>query len=764
MSYLNITDVATYTPPENTSLIYKESEGVFKYKTSAGLNGDVTSSVLPLLAVELTDIPCLVFTEDLNAALAKTVVPVENVTVAMSSKAVAAYTDEIAKRKVDKTDFLSALSRTGEAIEELQSDVADNKAAVEAAAAKAAANETAIATEITDRGTAITEAKEELAGDIDAVEERIGAAETEISAIKAELNGGVEGGEGNASVTERLAALEGATAVETTDDAPIVVPVDRDGDGENEASKLNDAYAPVLKFNGTAVGVLNNEINVIGDGSVSVVNGVVTLRLGPNLNSSAFNTSDGHADRGGALAVASGIPTANKVLSNGVTKAVWMTGGDVSVNTTKNGNAVTSSNKINAFHFDSAETTFDVTVGTHTWSIGPITGNGTYSNEPGSDNPLVEIVVSNWTAEPKTGATGYCANVVFTIAIGDMGLIDGEYTIVIQHVGSNGAAKFTSGKFYIVNDDVTKAVASNAAVTLTGTSAKTISGVSYLTAGTVTASADIANAFTPASSGANGSSIAYDINGWASDPSADNLTYTENGKSAASSTTLIDGQYASDATTVKITPSNINGNGTAVTASLGKALLIDKTSQGTGTDLTEPFESETRRLTEALGAWDSTWSLADGADGDEGLMIKSGALIYPTGTYTDCNDGFNNIVGANQPDYSACTGVRSYVRKLYKNASLGGGIFTISHNKSLSSFVTAGTLTLEVSKDGSTWYDITKLVKDGGIGTAFTWGSTSTSITFAFTNGTADKNIYVRIAMASSSVDVQITNLEANLA
>lgn len=728
MSYLNITDVATYTPPENTSLIYKESEGVFKYKTSAGLTGDVSSSVLPLLAVELTDVPCLVFTEDLNAALAKVVVPVENVTVAMSSKAVAAYTDEIANRKVDKTDFLSALSRTGEAIEELQTDVADNASAIEAAAAKAAANE------------------------------------TDIAAIKAELNGGVEGGEGTASVAERLAALEDATAVETTDDAPIVVPVDRDGDGENEANKLNDAYAPVLKFNGSEVGVLNNEINVIGDGSVSVVNGVVTLRLGPNLNSSAFNTTDGHADRGGALAVASGIPTANKVLSNGVAKAVWVTGGDVSVNTTKNGNAVTSSNKINAFHFDSAETTFDVTVGAHTWSIGPITGNGTYSNEPGSSAPLVEIVVSNWTAEPKTGATGYCANVVFTIAIGDIGLVDGEYTIVIQHVGSNGAAKFTSGKFYIVNDGETKAVASNATVALTGTSAKTISGVSYLTAGTVTASADIADAFTPASSGANGSSVTYDINGWASDPSADNLTYTENGKSTASSTTLTNGQYASDATTVKITPSNINGSGTAVTASLGKALLIDKTAQGVGTDLSEPFESETRRLNEALEAWDSTDSLADGAAGAEGLMIKSGALLYPTGNYVGCNDGFNNIVGANQPDYSACTGERSYIRKFYKNASLGGGTFTITHSKSLSAFATAGTLKLEVSKNGSDWYDITKLVKDGGIGTAFSWGASSTSITFAFTDGAADKNIYARIAMASSSVDVQITNLEANLA
>lgn len=752
MSYLNISDVGAYTPPENTSLIYAV-DGAYKFKSAAGATGDLTASALKLLAVETSDIPCLVFTDDLNAALAKTVVSTANVTVAMSAKATMSYVEDVAKRKVDKTDFLSVMSRTGEAIEELQSGVAANKATAEGAAAKAAANESAISAETTARGEAIEAAKEELAESISGVSGRVDTNASDIAAIKAELNGGVEGGEGGASVAERLAALEDATAVETTDEAPIIVPVDRDGDEVNEASKLNDAYAPVLKFNGAAVGVLNNEINIIGDGNVSVVNGKITLRLGPNLNSSAFNTNDGHADRGTAAASATGIPTAKKVLANGdSTNVVWLTGGDITVKHS------------NTMHFDDNKSTFKCTIGDKVYNFGPITGNGTYKYPADSTTPEAQVVISSWTAEPKTGATGYCAKAVFTFSVARMSLADGKYRVTVEHVGSTGAAVFNTGYFYLVNDATTKAVASNAAVSLTGTSAKTISGVSYLTAGTVSASADIADAFTPASNGASGSTVSYDINGWASDPTADTLTYAENGKSSASSTTLTDGQYAADATTVKITPTNINGNGTAATASLGKALLIDKTSQGTGTDLTEPFESETRRLTEDLEAWDSTWSLADGADGAEGLMIQSGALIYPKGTYTNCNDGFNKIVGANQPDYSACTGVRSYVRKLYKNASLGGGTFSITHNKSLSSFVTAGTLTFEVSKNGSDWYDITKLVKDGGIGTAFTWGSTSTSITFAFTDGTADKNIYVRIAMASSSVDVQITNLEANLA
>ena len=729
MSYLNIQDVTSYTPPENTALVYSV-EGNYKFKTTEGVVGDVPANALPLLGIEVSDVPCLVFTEDLNATLAKTVISTANVTVAMSSKATMGYVQEIAKRKVDKTDFLSALSRTGEAIDELQANVGQNASDI----ATVAAN--------------VTAAKEELAGDISGVEDRVTANETDIAAIKVELNGGVEGGEGGPSVSERLAALEDATAVETTDEAPIVVPVDRDGDGENEASKLNDAYAPVLKFNGTYLGVLNNEINVIGDGSVSVVDGKVTLRLGPNLNSSAFHTTDGVTT---GTATATGIPTAKKVLADGTsTKVVWLTGGEIKITTA------------GAIHFDNdTSTTFELTVGDQTFTFGPITGNNTY----GDDTTKAKLVVANFAKEAKAGSTGYAGKVTFTVNINKLGLADGDFKVTLKHIGSSGAATFTSASFYLVNDTTTKASVSNATVELVSTSAKTISGVSYLTKGTVNVKADISNAFTPASSGTNGSTISYAINGWASNPAADTLTYTENGKSSATSSTLTNGEYAADATTVKITPTNINGNGTATTASLGKALLIDNTAQGTGSDLSEPFESETRRLTEDLKPWDNTWSLADGAAGAEGLMIKSGALIYPVGKYTGYNDGYKDIVGANQPDYSACTGERSYIRKFGKaNSSYAAADLTFSHNKSIQSFCTANTLKLEVSSDGSNWIDVTRLASAGGCGTGFTFAATTTKISFKYPGG-FNSYMYVRIAMASSSVDVQISNLEvSNLA
>lgn len=116
MSYLNVTDVSKYTPPENTSLIYMDGSD-YKYKSSAGDSGAVNVNLFPLLGVEVADVPCLVFTSDLTAALAKTIVSTDGVTIAASSKAPVAYMREVANRKVDKTDFLSALSRTGEAID-----------------------------------------------------------------------------------------------------------------------------------------------------------------------------------------------------------------------------------------------------------------------------------------------------------------------------------------------------------------------------------------------------------------------------------------------------------------------------------------------------------------------------------------------------------------------------------------------------------------------------------------------------------------------
>ena len=123
MSYLNGIDVSTYIPQTGTSLIYKDGGNSKYYYKSHGASESVEldANLLPILGVETDDVPCLVFTKDLTDALSKTVISTENVTIAASSKAPVAYLREVANRKVDKTDFLTAMHSTGEAIDAIES-------------------------------------------------------------------------------------------------------------------------------------------------------------------------------------------------------------------------------------------------------------------------------------------------------------------------------------------------------------------------------------------------------------------------------------------------------------------------------------------------------------------------------------------------------------------------------------------------------------------------------------------------------------------
>ena len=123
MSYLGSINTSTYESPTGTTLIYKDGSA-YKSKTGSAEAATVDASVLRLLNVDLDDdLPCLVFTADLTAAAAKSIVAYDNTktTVAFANKAAARYTQEIASRKVDKTDFLSALIDTKAALDNLDS-------------------------------------------------------------------------------------------------------------------------------------------------------------------------------------------------------------------------------------------------------------------------------------------------------------------------------------------------------------------------------------------------------------------------------------------------------------------------------------------------------------------------------------------------------------------------------------------------------------------------------------------------------------------
>ena len=509
---------------------------------------------------------------------------------------------------------------------------------------------------------------------------------------------------------------------------------------------------PDLKFQGQDVGKLAKSINIVGVGNVSVDDdGNVTIRLGENLNSSSFNTKDSNETNG--TASASYTTTGSRTLADGTSANVWLLGTNkITINT---------AGKI---HFDDDTTTFVLVVGGKTFTFGPITKSTTYKDAAQTG---AQLVVSNWGAEAKsaTGATGYSANVSFTINVESLGLTtDGYVDLSLKHMKAGaivGKEYAISNMFYLVNDTTTKANATSATVSLSATTSnvKTLSGVSYLTGGTVTYTATVDHVGVPATNGATTSPVTFDNSGWAADKTAD-VAY--NATTASATASLVTGQYASTATTVAVSAKNVNGTGTTTSASLGKALLVDTATATASTDTIEYFDTEAKRLQSDMStAWVSTTSLAAASgEGATGLMIKGGQLKYPAGTFTGCNDGFGGIVGANQPDYSGCTGERFYARKFVKTGSIPSATFTLTHTASIATFIDAAStaatkMWVEVSKNGTVWYDI----NTAGIGTARNLGTTSSSFTFEFTDGVATGGMFFRIRMASKSVTAVINQV-----
>lgn len=691
---------AEYTPAEHLALVYKEGTQYWVKDSSATVS-EINVDVLKLLGVDPEDLPAVVFYQDVENAKKKTVADVSNVTVARAAKASTAYVQQVAGQKVDKEVFASAVSAIDLEVTALQKDVAD--------------------------------IKEQLGG-----------------------SGESQGG----SLIDRVANLQKATVVEVSKDTPILTTY---GEGQAADNKVAATYLPDVALKGSVVSQgIGQKINFVGNCNITRdAAGNITIRIGDNLNSSCFNNTDSKETVGTASAsyATSGV---NKTLADGTKKSIALLG--------DNTVTIITAGKI---HFDNiADNTFVVTVGSKSYTFGPVTANGYYTagaTAPVATAPTAEayLYVSNLGAEAKTeeGATGYSGNIQIKIFVHDLEFADGYVTFSVKQTGTEGSQDFTvANAFYLVNDTTTKANATAASVTLTSTSAKTLSGVSYITAGTVSYSATVENVGNPATYNQNNSPVSFTNNTWANSASAD-VAYNATSASKTT-TTLKSGQFADPSVTVSA--KNINGQGTTATAKLGKAILIDTTAVTASTATVEYFDTEAKRLKEDFTAWSSADSLADGAAGAEGLMVCKGYLCYPAGNYTGTNDGFNSIVGSNQPDYSACTGNRTYVRNFNKPGDIFGGTIQIKSNKAIGTLVANGVSTsgkegikVQIYKpqaDGSvnaaTAYDIGKTGANGGIGTtASSFGTTASSgvftnkFVFSFTDGKAADNIWVKITM-----------------
>ena len=480
-----------------------------------------------------------------------------------------------------------------------------------------------------------------------------------------------------------------------------------------------------------------SNIQFIGDCKVFYrENGKIVIRIGENLNSSNFGTEDGQTNANGSYS--SPVATNAKLPDN--TSVSWVTGGNYTVGTQSNG----------LVHFpDNTGTTFEVVVndsGTpKTYYFGPVTGNGTYVAKDaatgGNDVTGVTLSVTNWGDETRAadGATGYCANVSFTIPASAIAGGDAGSVSISKVTCRNSEGNFdyvpTGTETYFGTDTTTKPSLStvNAAFTKTGT--KQESGVTYITGGKVGVSATGTNFKTPAYIDTDCGSITANTGFSAQTIKGSNLS--SNTAMTYSNIALNSGMYT--VSTITVTPKNINGAGTASSTS-PNAKVLQHASTGS--------ISETNRLQSDLTtAWDSTANLASADDGN-GLQVANGCIQYPTENY----DGYNGITGlgiTGQPDYSSLSGDRTYYQQLTKSGTLKGGTITLASVATTLNVCGNATNGFDVlvwnGTSGNGWLNISK-VGSGYIATAASYGTTTTlTFTFSQADDYGPGYLYVKI-------------------
>lgn len=573
----------------------------------------------------------------------------------------------------------------------------------------------------------ITEFSSSLAGEIKKVDDKV-------QEIKTEVTDGLLDKE-----TGNLSAKYNPIKVLSTENK-TGLPAVEVGDGDEKVEYFPDNDYSKIQF--------------IGDCKVTYRNdGQIVIRIGDNLNSSNFATTDGQTTGVDNAKVTAPTATSGK-LANG-TSVSAITGGNYTIKTATAGALI---------HFENNENTyFEVVVvddGVEkVYYFGPVTGNGTYNaklnNAEGATVTGVSMTVSNFGEETKSaeGATGYCGSVSFTIAA--TAIADGvASSIQIKSVKHNngGEGEFIDNALdintrYFYTDTTTKPTITSAGVTVTSSGSKTVSGVRYLTGATANYSVEFTDIATPVCVADN---VSFDAS-FAAD--ATNLDAAYNATKMTGSGAISTGQYAQADNTVKVTVKNINGS-VEQTATLADYSLLVDTNKTADTALIAYFDTEDNanypRLNSDLTTFDNTKSIA--ATGD--LMQKNGQLIWPEGNYT----GYNTILGNDftQPNYSTglATGKRTWYRKFFEAGDKNGATLTFAAAANIAATAFGNTLTVKVGKiaaDGSVaWYDATKKSTESSDGIATSVAANTLKVDWG-AYGAAKNGIVIELGMTSAS-------------
>jgi hypothetical protein len=474
------------------------------------------------------------------------------------------------------------------------------------------------------------------------------------------------------------------------------------GGGGGGSVKIQDEGVDVVSAAST-LNFVGAQVQATGSG------GLVTIQVPPSTDPSHFNSLDGNTSP-----IPSDTPVVDRKLSDSLGTfdfGDWVAGDTIP---TTNTTPITYSTGSAFLIADNTSTTFTVEVlgdddttvlATHQITL---TGN----TDVTSDNIQIQITDFN------TQGTAYKCVASVSIDIATVLGNSGRFSVVMTHDDDGTPYTFEQRNIFYDDNDTAISMSDptwseNAPVLFTS------SGVSFYGSGFIfnvsLPNIDNTNVdtykismFTIQNSLAGLPTLTLgpsDLTGWTNAYNNTGASYSK-----ADWTINVNNVFLKDANVVQARWNDWVAN--TLQDSSSKNLLV-ASYVNNATRNFEDFRNETRRFESDLStSWDSSIAL-DTIDSGTGLQVLGSKLIYPQEDFTI----YDNPTTATQPDYSTETGSKVYYTEFnHPLTSHSNGIFMFSATGLAEANITDESFNIEVSLDGTDWFDVTEPYPGGSIG------------------------------------------------
>jgi hypothetical protein len=277
--------------------------------------------------------------------------------------------------------------------------------------------------------------------------------------------------------------------------------------------------------------------------------------------------------------------------------------------------------------------------------------------------------------------------------------VNGHNYVEVRHVV--GVTTYTTNMFeWVIDDSVTATTyASETLGSLSMTGSKHISGVEYHTGGTASYSVTVQNpyrnTFNSSASAVYHTASTNCTLSASSIPNIAGAPYQASTIAVAKTATisaslLLDEQIVARTSTLRTAQGTVTSTGSAISFLLMNAVADAATATSELMDGEAYRVPSNRSLTDTSGftsggaaLWDSTISIVSGTAGySDGLLVYNRALYYPNNAaVAGPNGNFSAIANgpAGNPDYSAASGTRTYLRYFYFSTPAQNFALNISH-------------------------------------------------------------------------------------